>query len=102
MAVASDDVIANVPVERYDTLPGSAGLKQLVDKGALLQVNADLYRILRPMRMPAELSGAHFTLMKGVPQPDGRYRGACVIDQETGQALRSRSDGESPFGPMPC
>lgn len=102
MQVSSDDVIANVPVERYDTLPGSAGLKQLVDRGALQQVNADLYRILRPMRMPAEISGAHFTLMKGVPQPEGRYRGACVIDQETGQPIRSPSDGQSAFGPMPC
>jgi len=102
MAVATDDVIANVPVERYDTLPGSAGLKQLVERGALQQVNADLYRILRPMRMPAELSGAHFTLMKNVPRPEGRYRGACVIDQDTGQPVRSSSDAESPFGPMPC
>ena len=102
MQVDPDDVIANVPVERYETLPGSAGLKQLIDRGALEQVNVDLYRILRPMRMPAELSGAHFTLMKGVPRPEGSYRGACIMDQETGQAVRSASDSASLFGPMPC
>ena len=102
MQVDSDDVIANVPVERYETLPESAGLKQLIDRGALEQVNVDMYRILRPMRMPAELSGAHFTLMKGVPRPEGIYRGACVIDQETGQAVRSASDNAALFGPMPC
>jgi hypothetical protein len=100
--IAADDVIANVPVESYDTLPGSAGLKQLVNRGALQQVNADLYRIQRPMRMPAELSGAHFTLMKGVPRPEGRYRGACVIDQDTGLPVRSPSDEQASFDPMPC
>jgi hypothetical protein len=101
MPVDPDDVVANVPVARYDTLPGSAGLKQLVERGALLQVNADMYRILRPIRMPAELSGAHFTLMKGVPQPEGRYRGACIIDQDTGRPVRSASDEAASF-PMPC
>jgi len=102
MAVDPDDVIANVPVDRYETLPGSAGLKQLVERGALRQVNADLYRILRPMRMPAELSFAHFILTKGVPQPEGDYRGACVTSEETGQSVRSRRDDRAAFGPMPC
>jgi hypothetical protein len=102
MQVDPEDVIANLPVERYEILPGSAGLKQLIDRGALQQVNIDLYRILRPIRMPADLSGAHFTLMRGVPRPEGSYRGACVIDQETGQPVRTSSDDKAIFGPMPC
>lgn len=102
MKIGADDVIANVPVENYETWPGKAGLKQLVERGALQQVNTDLYRILGPIRMPAELSGAHFTLMKGVPRPEGRYRGACVVDQDTGQSIRSSADNAALLGPMPC
>jgi hypothetical protein len=74
MKVASDDVIANVPVERYDTLPGSAGLQQLVARGAL-----------------TELRGVHFTLMKGVPRPDGKFDGVCVAAEETGLPISSQN-----------
>ena len=84
-----DDVIANVPVARYETLPGSAGLKQLVDKGALEHVGDNQFHILQPLRMPAELRGVHFTLMKGVVRPDGQYDGACVTDEETGRPISS-------------
>jgi hypothetical protein len=89
--IASDDVIANVPVERYDTLPGSAGLQQLVASGALTEIGNDQYHIMRGLRMPAELRGVHFTLMKGVPRPDGKYDGVCVAAEETGQPISSQN-----------
>ena len=86
-----EDVVANVPVERYDTLPGSAGLQQLVARGALTQVGPNQYHIQQRLRMPAELTGAHFKLMKDVPRPDGKYDGTCVAAEETGMPISSQN-----------
>lgn len=89
--IDTEDVVANVPVERYDTLPGSAGLRQLVARGALVQVGLNQYHIQQRLRMPAELTGTHFKLMKDVPRPDGKYDGACVAAAETGMPISSQN-----------
>jgi Ca2+-binding EF-hand superfamily protein len=50
-------------------------------------------RILRKMRFPAGLSGAHavrFVLARGVPYPDGDPGHSCVRSEETGAPVGSR------------
>lgn len=50
-------------------------------------------RILRKMRFPAGLTGAHsvrFVLARGVPYPDGDPGHSCVRSEETGQPVGNR------------
>jgi hypothetical protein len=54
---------------------------------------ASEFRIVRKMRFPAGLSGAHsvrFILARGVPMPDGSPGHSTVISEETGQPVRTR------------
>jgi len=91
MKIDPDDVVANVPLERYSILPGSAGLRQLVASGALAEIGNDQYHIRRKIRMPAELSGVHFQLLKGVPRPEGKYDGVCIWSQDNGAPVSTQN-----------
>jgi EF hand len=84
-------VVANKPVERYQVLPGMAGLMQLVQSGAVSQGERDEYLIKQKIRLPAELHGAvKFLLLRGVPAPDGEVDRSCVISEETGERLNGK------------
>lgn len=66
-------VVSETKAENYQVLPQQAGLLQLIREGAL-QVDDGGFRILKKIRYPAGLNGAHsvkFILGKGVPIPDG-------------------------------
>ena len=112
-------VVSSLPVRAYEVLPREAGLAQLLDAGALEAVGRSQVidfngvriigkgrirgaegavassipselRIVRKIRFPTGLAGAHsvaFILGKGVPMPDGHPGHSTVISEETGQTL---------------
>lgn len=114
-----DAVVADLKSMPYSVLPQQAGLAQLVESGALSIVaysNPEIigrrrtdqivvvpegtkqifvgapseFVILKKMRFPAGLTGAHavhFLLAPGVPLPDGDPGHSCVIDKESGKRL---------------
>lgn len=84
-------VVSSKPVERYEVLPGYAGLLQLIQSGALTKAKGREFLIHKKIRMPAELSNAKFLLLKGVPAPDGHIGHSCVLVEETGEPLGSAS-----------
>lgn len=115
-------IVSPLKVRRYEVLPQEAGLAQLLDEGALevagharvitigpgptergtvgdwarkqgARTVPTEFRIVRKMRFPAGLSGAHsvrFILARGVPMPDGSPGHSTVISEETGQPVRTR------------
>jgi Ca2+-binding EF-hand superfamily protein len=84
-------VVSNKPAERYQVLPGIAGLQQLVESGAVSQNGRDEYLIRQKIRLPPELHGAvKFLLLRGVPAPDGEVDRSCVISEETGERLNGK------------
>jgi hypothetical protein len=83
-------VVASVAVDRYDTLPGLAGLMQLQNSGALTRNREGEFIIHRQIRFPAGLNEHHvtFLLLHGVPLPQGDPGGAMVIAEDTGQQIK--------------
>lgn len=108
------DVVAAQKVDKANVLGHVAGLAQLLDSGALQLVNGGVaqfdltaaasdqkasgkgttlpreFRIVKPMRFPPGLSGAHrikFLLKHGVPLPDGDAGQSCVLSEATGERL---------------
>lgn len=83
-------VVADVPVVRYEVLPGAAGLLQLENAGAVTRNHRGEFLIHEKIRFPAGLSSlsAKFLLLRGVPVPDGRPDGATVISEETGRPVK--------------
>lgn len=72
--VRLEGVIANVAAEPYRTLPGWAGLAQLIREGKLEQTSSDSFRVLAPIDVPAGLYGGTsvtFELAPGAPAPSG-------------------------------
>ena len=89
-------VVASKPVERYEVLPGQAGLLQLVQSGAITRNQSREFLIRQKIRFPAGLHGANstkFLLLRGVPEPDGDPGHSCVIVEETGEPLKSSISG---------
>ncbi len=85
-----ETVVASLPPEPYIVLPEAAGLKQLVDEGALTVNNEGEYLIHRKIRFPAGLYGGHsvsFLLLRGVPMPEGDPGHSTVVSEETGEVL---------------
>jgi hypothetical protein len=84
-------VIAPDPVERYEVLPGFAGIVQLTRQGVLEVIGERSYRILKPIaRFPGDIKrgfAVTFRLAKGVPMPLGSHGDFCVISEETGEIL---------------
>ncbi|MCV9964792.1 hypothetical protein OIU34_23145 [Pararhizobium sp. BT-229] len=96
--VDPDDVVAAVPVKRWDIMPGKAGIQQLLDSGYIESIpngNSDEYRIVKTFpRFPTGLTGGmqpKFLLSTGVPLPGGSPGWACVISEESGQSVSPRS-----------
>ncbi len=85
-----ETVVASLPPEPYVVLPEAAGLKQLVDEGALTLNSEGEYLIHRKTRFPAGLYGGHsvsFLLLRGVPMPEGDPGHSTVVSEETGEVL---------------
>ncbi len=83
-------VVASMPVERYDVLPGRAGLAQLVKAGKL-EVKDGEFLIKQKIRFPAgltETDAMNFRLLRGVPKPDGNPGDSKVIFDETGEQIQ--------------
>lgn len=83
-------VVASMPVERYEVLPGRAGLAQLVKAGKL-EVKDGVFLIKEKIHFPADLNGVYsatFRLLRGVPMPDGNPGNSEVISEETGQPIK--------------
>jgi hypothetical protein len=95
-AIDPDSVLSELPVRAYPVLPGFAGIQQLVEQGALQDLSNDEYRILRKIRLPAELRSGALLLAKGVPVPDGKPGRACLISEETGRLVQG-FDGRNLF-----
>lgn len=69
--VDAASVVSAVPVAPYRVLPQEAGVRQLVMSGALERTPAahyGHYRVVRPIRMPAGLCGAH-SIHLSAPNP---------------------------------
>jgi hypothetical protein len=82
-------VVGSAPAEAYGTLPGQAGLVQLLATGALTENRAGEYIVRKKIRFPAGLAGAQsvtFLVMKGTPYPDGDAGHSCVIVEESGES----------------
>lgn len=79
-------VISSQPVETYSVLPGVAGLRQLVEQGALIPLEGHaIYRVTRKLTLPIGLYGAalaKFIVPSGVPAPDGDPGHSCVISED--------------------
>lgn len=88
-------VVAPVPVKEYGLLPGSRGLRQLVDGGYLEKIpngnGYDQYRIIKTFpAFPTNMTGGiqpTFLLAPGVQKPGGDPGWACLIDEATGKVL---------------
>lgn len=79
-------IISSQPVETYRVLPGVAGLRQLVEQGALVPLEGHAtYRVTRKVTLPIGLYGAKFAkfiVPSGVPLPDGDPGHSCVISED--------------------
>ena len=83
-------VVSDTKAEAYQVLPQEAGLVQLLSEGALIQDRHDSFQIVKKIRYPAGLSGAHrvkFLLRKGVPEPEGNPGHSCVFSEEHGELI---------------
>lgn len=77
-------VVSETKAENYQVLPQQAGLLQLVREGAL-QADDGGFRILKKIRFPAGLNGAHsvrFIIGKDVPTPDGDPGHSKVVSED--------------------
>ena len=84
------DVVSEAPIEDYEVLPQQLGLLQLVKEGALEPLSGDKFRILKKMRFPSGLYGAHraiFLLKEGVPEPTGEPGHSCLKSEKDGQSI---------------
>jgi hypothetical protein len=80
--------VVGAQAETFAVLPGSFGIEQLVQSGALQRLGGRDYRVSAPIaRWPAGLTGANsarFLLARGVPYPAGDPGHSCVVSEETG------------------
>jgi hypothetical protein len=95
ISVDPNVVVSAIPAERWEVLPGPAGIKQLVQQGYLKRLNSEgyqqEYKIVKSFpRFPAALSGGHtykFLLGRGVKSPEGQAGWSCILSEETGLPL---------------
>lgn len=84
-------VVSVGKAEKYEILPHSAGIAQLVNQGKMEIVKLGTYKILENLpRYPAGLGGGHavnFIIAKGVTPPAGQAGHSCVRLEETGEAI---------------
>jgi hypothetical protein len=88
--IDASEVVSDTKVETYQVLPQEAGLIQLIHEGALVADGSQSFQIVKKIRYPAGLYGAHrvkFVLRKGVPQPDGNPGHSCVFSEELGELI---------------
>ena len=74
VAIDSASLVTPVAAEPYATLPGRAGLGQLIRDGKIERMDSETYRVLTQIEAPQGLCGAElvtFVLAPGVPEPSG-------------------------------
>jgi hypothetical protein len=79
------DVISSVKPEKYEIMPGLAGILQLVEKGDIEVLERGSYRIVRSTRLPAGLERAHFVqfyLPKGITLSKEQLDMTCVFSEK--------------------
>ncbi|HKQ44030.1 MAG TPA: lysozyme inhibitor LprI family protein [Rhizomicrobium sp.] len=93
--IDASKVVSGHKVEAYSVLPGVAGLRQLVEQGALVPLEGHaIYRVTRKITIPAGLYGASlatFIVPSGVPLPEGDLGHSCA-KSEDGKALAGICD----------
>lgn len=81
--IEATNVIAGQPVKPYETLPGYAGLLQLILKGAVEHIEDNEFMVRRQIAFPIELHSSStvitFRVPKGVPAPTGDPGNSKVI-----------------------
>jgi Ca2+-binding EF-hand superfamily protein len=92
--ISLKEVVSATRAEKFESLPQEAGLLQLVMNGSLAARSKNgfdvTFDILRKIRVPAGLAGAHhvrFVLQPGVPTPIGDLGHSCVVRPEDESAL---------------
>ena len=83
-AINIKDVVSEAKPEVYGVLPQQAGLLQLVSEGKIKSTGGSGFLILKKIRYPAGLTGAHsvkFIVSKGVPMPEGDPGHSCVFSE---------------------
>jgi len=83
-------VVANRTAVPYEVLPGTAGLIQLMESGAIEKNRQGEFLVKRKIRWPAGLPGmidAKFLILKGVPLPDGDPGRSRVASEDTGDLI---------------
>lgn len=88
-----EQVVSTDPAQKYEVLPSIAGLSQLVAEKKIIKKGRDTYTIVKPIRYPASLAGAHsvkFILKANVPEPVGDPSHSCVFSEATGKFNKSR------------
>src|ERR1051326_7344532 len=92
--IERERVVAGLPAQDYEVLPGEAGLLQLLEEGKLEPGRNGELVVRAPMRYPADLFGAssmRFLVPRGVPVPEGDPGHSCVMSEETGRAISKTS-----------
>lgn len=98
IAVDPATVISAIPAERWEILPGVAGIKQLVHDGYLELLKdkgyQQEYKIIKSFpRFPPAISGTDykFLLGRGVRSPEGFAGWSCILSEETGLPIGQSS-----------
>ncbi|HEY1542856.1 MAG TPA: hypothetical protein VGG01_10635 [Xanthobacteraceae bacterium] len=83
-------VVASRPAERYELLPGLAGLMQLQNTRAITRNSQGEFIIHRQIRFPPGLADhpVKFVLLHGVPLPTGDTGGVTVISEDSGEVIK--------------
>jgi len=90
ITINAKSVVSDAQVADYEVLPQEAGLLQLVTSGALEIISNGQFRVVKKMRYPAGLAGAHgqkFLIKRGVPEPTGDPGHSCVFSEDKGDYI---------------
>lgn len=101
----ADQIVSQIPLTKGQSLPGRAGLAQLIDQGALevtsagiggsaipqLQLPVKELRIVAPIHMPTGIGTRivrKFVLAKDVKIPTGLSSRVCVVNEADGKPVQ--------------
>lgn len=94
VTVDPQQVVSATRAEKYIVLPSQMGLAQLAGSGAITELSANRYRVVRPIaHMPPGMGGSHSVTLvfaKGVPVPPGDPVHSCIIREESAQSEGAR------------
>jgi hypothetical protein len=81
-------VVSLFEAEKYEVLPGAAGIQQLISDGTLEQTGNSNYRVTKATRIPVSMTGnIEVIVPKGVPRPQGNLNSMCLVFEGTGERL---------------